>query len=507
MKEYMSIEKATLPSAFLTRMRGQLQDEAEPFFACYEKEAEAGIRMNTLKISLEEASGRLPFARQRIPWTDNGFYLDADAQASRHPWYRPGLYYMPEPSAKLPARILPVEPGNMVLDLCAAPGGKSTELLSRLKGEGLLIANDVSASRAKALVKNLALWGAANACITSETPQRLLDAFGCCFDRILVDAPCSGEGMFRKEHSLIASWQKKGPAQYAPLQKESLSCAVQMLKPGGMLLYSTCTFSEEEDEEVVADALARYPELSLIQGPEGVVAQEGFLPGRTPASAPEGVTGVERCVRLYPHRVRGEGHFAALLQKRVADDRKEISHEVWDAHTPQSEIGGRTRLGNIPPDSHMPEPVRDFIMRIAERSPVFSDIVRRYRYEQISDQCLLLPPYHLPRGIRYLRTGVRAGVLKNGRFEPSQELALLMNASDYDTVLGLSAEDPRTLRYLKGETIEWNDSEISRCETNSHKGTGRTGWALICVDGYGLGWGKLMDGTIRNKYYPGWRML
>ena len=203
----------------------------------------------------------------------------------------------------LPASRLPVQPGDTVLDLCAAPGGKATELSSHLQGRGLLVANDASASRAKALVKNLAVWGVPNCCITGETPEKLLEQFGCCFDKILVDAPCSGEGMFRKDGGLIESWKERGPEYYAPIQKEILDCAVQMLKPGGMLAYSTCTFSREEDEEAIAYIVNRYPELSFVQ-PD---MAEGFAAGAAPC---------EKCIRIWPHRVEGEGHFFALLKKR-----------------------------------------------------------------------------------------------------------------------------------------------------------------------------------------------
>ncbi|MCC8067850.1 MAG: RsmB/NOP family class I SAM-dependent RNA methyltransferase [Clostridiales bacterium] len=495
-----------LPREFLTYMQELLGEETEEFLSGYEEEARTGIRVNTRKVSVREAKEKLSFVRERIPWTANGFYTEKDMPVSRHPYYYAGLYYIQEPSAMLPASRLPVEPGDVVLDLCAAPGGKATELSSRLNGSGLLVANDVSASRAKALLKNMELWGVPNSCVTAETPQRLLEAFGCCFDKILVDAPCSGEGMFRKENSLISSWEQKGPDAYAPLQKEILSCAVQMLKPGGMLLYSTCTFSLKEDEEVIAFLLDQYPEMSLVEQE----LSDGFAKGIS----------LEQCIRIYPHRVKGEGHFLALLQKKYPDD---SFHSDSCRQLPDEKGEGDFYSG-------MPDEVRDFLKHLSDRIPL------TYRYKEIGEQCLLLPPYRLPRGLRYLRTGLLLGTRRRGRFEPSQALAMLLDRSAFDCVLDLAAQDERVFRYLKGETIGLGMEEAAMLRTTGEAGcedndgsagrglngaVGKTGremsgksfkkrdgsvWVLVCVDGHGLGWAKLANESLKNKYYPGWRL-
>ena len=454
-----------LPQEFLDRIKGQLQEEYDEFLGGYEKEGYIGLRVNTQKISTEAFMDLTPFALQRIPWTENGFYYRKEDAVTKHPHYYAGLYYVQEPSAMLPAASLAVEPGDKVLDLCAAPGGKATELSSRLKGEGLLVANDASASRAKALVKNLAAWGASNCCITAETPQKLLQQFGCFFDKILVDAPCSGEGMFRKDKALIEAWKKQGPEAYAPIQKEILDCAVRMLKPGGMLAYSTCTFSIQENENVIEEILARYPELSL-SAPQ---MSPGFAQGEDPCGA---------CVRIWPHRVRGEGHFLALLKKKGQSGRDEASQNERDS--------GREDAGS----AQMPEPVKEFLANVP------GELWKGKRYKQINDQCFLLPPYRLPAKIRFLRTGILAGELKRGRFEPSQALAMMLKHGDIPGTLNFSSEDERVGRYLRGETIELCADETQ----------GLSGWTLICVDGFGLGWGKYINGSIRNKLYPGWRL-
>ena len=318
-----------LPELFKARMKQQLKEEYEDFLACYEREGYAGLRVNTEKISVERFRGLFPFPLEPVPWTDCGFYYEKmreqdeeearkAAGVTKHPYYYAGLYYIQEPSAMLPASVLPVNPGDRVLDLCAAPGGKSTHLAAKLGGKGLLVANDASASRAKALLKNLTVWGCTNSVITGETPEKLLEAFGCFFDKILVDAPCSGEGMFRKDAGLVKSWEERGPQEYAAIQKQILDCAVKMLRPSGMLLYSTCTFSEVEDEQVIAWILEQHKDLELVEqvipGP-----WKNQTDGKTPDGFVRGYAPCEKAIRLWPHRICGEGHFLALLRKREVE--------------------------------------------------------------------------------------------------------------------------------------------------------------------------------------------
>ena len=450
---------AKLPEQFLDRMKEQLGDEYEAFLASYEKESYAGLRVNTGKLTVEKFQTLVPFALRPIPWTGKGFYIEKTEQATKHPYYYAGLYYIQEPSAMLPASRLPVQPGDRVLDLCAAPGGKATELASRLEGRGLLVANDVSASRAKALLKNLTMWGCTNFCVTAETPEKLLARFGCFFDKILVDAPCSGEGMFRKDSGLISGWLERGPKEYAVLQKQILDCALAMLRPGGMLLYSTCTFAKEEDEDVIADALMRHPDLELVQA-EGA---DGLSAGYPPC---------EKALRVWPHHAEGEGHFLALLHKTG----KAPAAASKKMHTVRNE--------------KLPQEVRDFLQKLPEQ------LWKGRAFRQVDDQCLLLPEgVDLPDGLRYLRTGLLLGTCKKERFEPSQALAMALSARSYPDTLDLLADDPRILRYLKGETIEHTEDEPLK-----------KGWVLICVDGMALGWAKYAGGVLKNKYYPGWRM-
>ena len=240
-----------LPKPFEEKMRALLKTDYEKYLKCFEEERHYGLRVNTNKISVEEFLKIAPWSLERIPWIQNGFYYDGDViQPAKHPYYFAGLYYLQEPSAMTPADRLPVTPGEKVLDLCAAPGGKATELGAKLKGEGLLAANDISASRAKGLLKNLELFGIGNLLVLNEEPGKLSGVFENFFDKILIDAPCSGEGMFRKDKKMIKAWEEHGPSYFSKIQKSIIVQAASMLKPGGMMLYSTCTFDQSENRAV-----------------------------------------------------------------------------------------------------------------------------------------------------------------------------------------------------------------------------------------------------------------
>ena len=253
-----------LPQAFEARMREMLgEEEYAQYIRSYEDERQYGLRVNTLKCSPEELERSGLFGARRIPWVENGFFYNGDERPARHPYYSAGVYYLQEPSAMTPASRLEVHPGERVLDLCAAPGGKATELGAKLQGRGILVANDISNSRAKALLRNLELFGVKNAFVTNELPGKLASCFPEYFDRILVDAPCSGEGMFRKDPAVAKTWDEDRPAYFAKLQRDIVMCASRMLRPGGTMLYSTCTFAKEENEGTVSWLLSKCPELHL----------------------------------------------------------------------------------------------------------------------------------------------------------------------------------------------------------------------------------------------------
>lgn len=459
-----------LPIAFQEEMKRLLQESYEAYIESYEKPRYAGLRVNTTKISPEEFEKKAPFTLKKVPWTPNGYYYDEETdKPSRHPYYGAGLYYIQEPSAMTPAAVLPVEEGDRVLDLCAAPGGKATELAAKLNHTGVLVANDISNSRAKGLLKNLELFGMPNILVTSETPERLCRYFGApaFFHKILIDAPCSGEGMFRKDNAMIKSWQEHGPEYYAAIQKEIIEQAASMLQDGGQMLYSTCTFSPLENEAVIQHLLDSHPEFHVVPIPMA----EGFAKGM-----PEAVNGsgeLSNCVRLFPHRIEGEGHFLALLQK--GEKKQKATEEAPEK--------SRKRVKELPKE------LEEFLQLVA--FPVDAERL------EIRDGHVYLLPEGLPsiKGLRFLRTGLFLGELLKNRFEPSQALAMALKPEQFASCIHLESEDPRVLRYLKGETLDTEDLQPAN----------KKGWQLVCVDGYPLGFGKLQNGTLKNKYYPGWR--
>ncbi len=480
-----------LPAAFAERMRALLGDEEyDDYIKSFEEEWKPGLRANTLKISPESLKKLLPWDLEPVPWVPAGFYYDGGQdRPSKHPAYYAGLYYLQEPSAMTPGEMLPVEPGDRVLDLCAAPGGKSTQLGARLEGKGMLLANDVSTSRARALLKNLELAGVPNICVTGETPERLAEAFPEFFDKILVDAPCSGEGMFRRDDEMVKDWAARGPAYYAPLQRQILAEAVKLLRPGGYLLYSTCTFSEDEDEGTVKETLKRFPELELI--PLDI--------GRVPGAC--GSFGLSGCMRLFPHKIKGEGHFLALMRKGGGEARQEARED-------RNVQGKAAKAGNAPSADIRCVRAASGSARGRRTAQAPDDLAELTAFLgqlqiPIPQERLLVRPegvYLLPEGIsklpslRFLRTGLLLGELKRGRFEPSQALAMALKKEHFSPCVDLSMEDERVIRYLKGETLTLKSGEGPV-----------EGWCLVCAGGFPLGWAKGNKTTLKNKYYPGWR--
>ena len=456
-----------LPQEFLARMKAMLGEEYPAFLQSYEFPRKFGLRVNTNKISVEEFLNITPFCLTPIPWIDNGFFYSENDRPSRHPHYLAGLYYLQEPSAMTPANCFDVCPGDYVLDLCAAPGGKATELGARLRGEGFLAANEISASRARALLRNLELFGIRNSLVTNENPNRLTKYFPEFFDKILVDAPCSGEGMFRKDPEVAKTWNEDRPDYFGKIQREIVSDAVSMLKPGGQLLYSTCTFSSVENEGTISYILKNHPEMELLELPQ----YQGFSKG-IPALA-DNDRRLEKCVRIFPHHMDGEGHFIALLQKS-------------GSLTPS----GFSSVSGSAPDREAQKLLKEF----------FSNIFEPFDFKRIEVRSNNV--YYLPKadtsslkGIKFLRNGLFLGELKKNRFEPGQPFAMALSMKDYDSVLNLSSTDERVSRYLKGETLLVKEGECRRS----------SGWQLVCTDGYPLGWGKLVGQTLKNKYASGWR--
>jgi len=454
---------------FLNRMRELLGDEYDSYLASFGQKPYSGLRVNTLKITPDEFLKISPFALRRVPWTENGFYYEQNCQPAKHPYYHAGLYYLQEPSAMTPAAVLPIYPGERVLDLCAAPGGKSTELAAKLRGEGVLISNDISASRAMALLKNLELFGVRNCVVLSEYPAKLERCFGGWFDKILVDAPCSGEGMFRREPSMAKAWEKQGPDFYHKLQKEIMGAAVGMLRPGGMMVYSTCTFSKEENEGTLSWVLENFPQMHVV--PVSIFIPEGFVKGKPEWGSAQNARNTElaNALRIFPHKVQGEGHFVALLRKE--EDKSEYRYEN------RKEKKNQEKIYTISKET-------EFFLKQCGM-----DIQKIQGKLRVYGERVYLVPEGLPSlsGLRILKPGLYLGDQRKNRFEPAQPLANALEPEEFKERLLLKSSDPRVVKYLKGETIETEDSG--------------SGWRLVCVDGFPLGFGKLNRGTLKNKYH------
>lgn len=458
-----------LPKDFLKEMKDLLGEEYEDYLDSFQEEWKPGLRVNTLKTAPEDLKAWAPWELQPVPWTNNGFYYERGGaedglRPSRHPAYSAGLYYLQEPSAMAPAALLPIDPGDRVLDLCAAPGGKSTELAAKLQGQGMLVSNDISCSRARGLLKNLELAGISNICVTSESPERLATVWPGFFDKILVDAPCSGEGMFRRDENMVKDWTQRGPGYYAPIQRQIASQAIKMLKPGGMMLYSTCTFSKAEDEDNIRFLLDTYADMELCP------LDLKLVPGAC------GGIGLNGCVRLFPHRLKGEGHFMALLRRQG---------ELQPGCQPEKDKDPGVRPGAW---GKIPHEVMDFLQRMALDWDESRLVVHQNHV------------YYLPEGLswnlplRFLRTGLLLGEIKRERFEPSQALAMALKAEQFPKTVYLDMDDERVIRYLKGETIARGAAEDPG-----------KGWCLVTAGGYPLGWAKGSGMNLKNKYYPGWR--
>ncbi len=470
-----------LPQKFCDEMKRILGEEYEAYCMSMKESRKFGLRVNTAKISVEKFEKICPFAITKVPYIENGFYYEEGVQPSKHPYYFAGLYYLQDPSAMTPASRLPVNKGEAVLDLCAAPGGKATELAAKLGGTGLLVANDISSKRAKALLKNIELFGVENSLIVTEYPAKLRQYFTGFFDKILIDAPCSGEGMFRKDPAMVKAWEQNGPEFYSKLQREILQQALPMLKDGGMLLYSTCTFSPLEDEGTVEYVLSLDERMELVEmdGYSGFAAGD---PGLIGSSNKE----LEKCVRMFPHRLGGEGHFLALFRCG-----KERLGQFGNEEDGRLSIQGRRR--------GLQKEEQELFAAFA------ADLNRTFESERIESKngMLYYMPEEMPdvRGLRFLRSGLFLGEVKKKRFEPSQSLAMALRAGEYKKVIDLPADDERVFRYLKGETLVLGGGDVAEEEKRAG------GYVLVCVDGYPLGWGKLTGCTLKNKYHPGWRLM
>ncbi|MGN0812975.1 MAG: RsmB/NOP family class I SAM-dependent RNA methyltransferase [Candidatus Coproplasma sp.] len=423
-----------LPIEFVNRVKHDLGSEAQAFLNSYDRQPYKAIRVNTLKINPNDFIKIAPFKLSQVKWEPNGFYV-SEEKAGKTVLHQAGVYYVQEPSAMSAAPLLNVQPGETVLDLCSAPGGKGTQLAQALQGYGLIVLNEIDYSRAKILLRNVERLGIKNAIVTCASPEKIAKAFCGYFDKVLVDAPCSGEGMFLKEPNALTEWSEKNVELCAERQRRILECAQRVLKKGGKLVYSTCTFAPQEDELQIENFLKDYPDFSLIEQH-----------------------------KLLPHRVMGEGHFVALLQKNGREEGCFV--KTIRPYAPEKKI------------ALYHEFERKFL------KTCFNNL------HMVGDELYSLPEeFPQADGLQILRAGVPLGEFKGDRFEPSHALAMCLNSNEANAI---EVDEKTAVNYLKGLTFECDES--------------KSGWCLVTYLSYPLGWCKAVNGTAKNHLPKGIRI-
>ena len=439
-----------LPEEYLNNIKNLLKNDYEDYLKSLKSPRVYGLRANTLKIEPLNLKTLLNEELEIIDWCDSGFYYNGNFRPAKSPFYHAGLYYIQEPSAMSVASIIPIEEGDRVLDLCAAPGGKTTQIAAKLNGSGVIVSNDISATRCKALLKNIELAGITNALVTSEAPDNLAKKFEGFFDKIIIDAPCSGEGMFRKDENAVKAWSTCEVLKYTTIQKEILKSASKMLKNSGIIAYSTCTFNQNENEFMIKDFLNEndYSLIAIDYKKYGI--SKGI--------------GLEKAARLWPHRQKGEGHFIALLKKN----------------------GFSEKINYEPPKPKKIDGIEYFEKFWQENLniPIPKNIISH-------EKSLMAVSSELPslKGLRIVRSGFYLGDIKTKRFEPSQALAMSLKKDNFKNIINFSIGDEKLNRYLKGESFEID---------------AKNGWGLVCVEGYPLGFCKVLNGRLKNKYSKSW---
>lgn len=456
----------SLPQAFLHQIEEQLGKEAAEFLATYEQSRTHGLRLNELKLDMTSPLWQQfiqHYKLESIPWCSTGYYYEDQLRPGKHPYHTAGLYYIQEPSAMSAVELLAPQPGETILDLAAAPGGKTSHIASKLQGKGLLVSNEIHPERAKILAENVERMGIPNVVVTSAAPDELSSRFEQSFDRIMLDAPCSGEGMFRKDENAIAEWSPDHVTMCAARQWDILQEAYLMLKPGGTLAYSTCTFNRQENEETVERFMSAFPDMELLQ-----------------------------MKRLWPHQEQGEGHFVAVLRKSINAD----SSTAAAIPSTSSKKKLKQRKSNSQEQQAL-DSLEQFRKMASEEWPGL--VLPAGKPLLFGDSLYLLPTSERIqfqdeqlKGLRIPRAGLHLAHLKKNRMEPAHALAMTLRAEQARQALVLEVDAPELRAYLRGETIA-ADSQLH-------------GWVLVTVNGLPLGFGKASNGQLKNHLPKGLRI-
>lgn len=453
-----------LPPEYVARMSRMLGEETDAFLRSYDKPRTTGLRINRLKVADGHSiihALRERFGLTAVPWCADGFFYDETTRPGRHIYHAAGLFYIQEPSAMIAAELLDPLPGETVLDLAAAPGGKTTQLAAKMRGEGLLVANEIHPARAKILSENVERMGITNALVTQASPQELAARFPACFDRVLLDAPCSGEGMFRKDPDAIGEWSPEAVDSCASRQRDILPYAASMVNPGGHLVYSTCTFNTQENEETIAGFLADHTDFRLL-----------------------------REERLWPHRHEGEGHYAALLRK------EEDPLQEWRPAPLPAKRAGKSR--GKASDSRASALLSSYESFAKETLPDFR-LPANGQPLAFGEALFWIPvPPNFPifadtlDGLKVLRAGLHLGDFRTGgRFEPNHALAMAVSAGNARLVADFAADSEEAAAFWRGEAVPAAGN--------------RRGWGIAAVDGFPFGWFKASDGLYKNRRPKGLR--
>lgn len=513
-----------LPQDFTARMKELLRDEADDFFASYNNEKSYGLRVNPLKygditahsdrvlsetVNLPDSEKSLPFTLAPVAWAKEGFYAVPEERPGRHPLHEGGAYYIQEPSAMSVVSLLDPQPGDIVCDLCAAPGGKSTQAAGRLSGQGLLVSNEIFPARAKILSQNIERLGVSNCVVCNEPPDKMAAHFPQFFDKIVVDAPCSGEGMFRKDDVAIKEWSLNQVEICRERQQMILECADQILLPGGIMVYSTCTFAPDENENMIAWFLETHPDYSVESWHDILPPNCGLSDGRvdflTKEYSQKITSQIPHTLRLWPHKLNGEGHFVARLRKHGTPPLRIVKTRIKKKAPKDIEgclkfaddflqISAKDTSTNAAQTTNTSD-VSNLSLQTSFSTSVVSKILHCEDYNCFhffGDELYLIPQaMNSLDKLKVIRPGLHLGTRKKNRFEPAHALAMALSPSEAVQCQECDLETAQ--KYLHGETVPCDVSFKS--------------WTLITYKGVSLGWGKAQNGIVKNHYPKGLRLM